>query len=41
VELAFASPANERGKVITLFALLVAAAIGAGGAVVDRRKRDA
>jgi hypothetical protein len=41
VELAFASPAYERGKVITLFALLVAAAIGAGGAVVDRRKRDA
>jgi hypothetical protein len=41
VELAFASPAYERGKVITLFALLVAVAIGTGGAVVDRRKRDA
>jgi hypothetical protein len=40
VELAFASSAYEKGKMITLFALIVAAALAVGGAALDRRKSD-
>jgi hypothetical protein len=40
VELAFASPAYERGKMITLLALALAVLATAGGALLDRRTGD-